>query len=332
MPKFTRKNKASRPSPKSAATDDNMSIDDGVSVCSNISDGTSLYDEFEVFNLPGAANTDPNVDMSSDDLESKLDTSIVDIRNKDLKTRETALRTLQTLFSQKYMYDMILSRKENIIEQLLACLKKGGEVEGRLAPHVISLFMIQLGIQDEDLYQRFHDILLTIVRDNTKPSSIRSSCAHAIGITNYIAGDDILNTYELTKSLENIFSKSYLTEDGTVAPVSNELQQLHTACLSSWGLLLTAMPDGQADDLLKTYLVKIPDLIESNDAELRNVAGETIAVMYEIARDINSVYTEPDDYLLDLLQLKASESAKYKGKKEKRLQRATFREIYNSFE
>jgi hypothetical protein len=32
------------------------------------------------------------------------------------------------------------------------------------------------------------------------------------------------------------------------------------------------------------------------------------------------------------LDKKANESAKYKGKKEKRVQRATFREIYNSFE
>ena len=35
--------------------------------------------------------------------------------------------------------------------------------------------------------------------------------------------------------------------------------------------------------------MKIPGLIESNDADLRNQAGETIAVLYEIAREINSV-------------------------------------------
>lgn len=34
---------------------------------------------------------------------------------------------------------------------------------------------------------------------------------------------------------------------------------------------------------------KIPGLIESHDADLRNQAGETIAVLYEIARDIQSV-------------------------------------------
>lgn len=39
-----------------------------------------------------------------------------------------------------------------------------------------------------------------------------------------------------------------------------------------------------------SYLpTKIPGLIESNDADLRNQAGETLAVLYEIARDINSV-------------------------------------------
>jgi hypothetical protein len=34
---------------------------------------------------------------------------------------------------------------------------------------------------------------------------------------------------------------------------------------------------------------KIPGLIESSDVELRNQAGETIAVLYEIAHDIKSV-------------------------------------------
>jgi hypothetical protein len=40
---------------------------------------------------------------------------------------------------------------------------------------------------------------------------------------------------------------------------------------------------------------KIPGLIESSDADLRNQAGETIAVLYEIAREINSVWKENCD-------------------------------------
>ena len=44
------------------------------------------------------------------------------------------------------------------------------------------------------------------------------------------------------------------------------------------------------------------------------------------------VFADPPEGLLATLDKKANESAKYKGKKEKRAQRATFREIYNSFE
>ncbi len=43
---------------------------------------------------------------------------------------------------------------------------------------------------------------------------------------------------------------------------------------------------------------KIPGLIESSDADLRNQAGETIAVLYEIAREINSVCLEKKKMLI----------------------------------
>jgi hypothetical protein len=53
------------------------------------------------------------------------------------------------------------------------------------------------------------------------------------------------------KSLETIFSKSYLLGDGTVPIVTRNLQELHTAALSSWCLLLSTMPNNQAHDLIR---------------------------------------------------------------------------------
>jgi len=135
------------------------------------------------------------------------------------------------------------------------------------------------------------------------------------------------------KILETIFSRSYLLNDGTSPILNHDIQELNTAALSSWCLLTSTMPNNITHDLIRIYaLEKIPGLIESNDADLRNQAGETIAVLYEIAREINSIFAEPPESLLITLEKKANESAKYKGKKEKRLQRATFREIYHSFE
>ncbi|CAF1445069.1 unnamed protein product [Adineta steineri] len=332
MPKYTKKTRAAARSATSKTTtkagaDEDMSADDGVSVCSNISDATSIYDDVE-----GGAVAANDIILSSDNLEEKLDTAIEGLRNKDLKSRESALKTLQILFSQKYLPEQIANRSENLTEQLIACLKKGNESEGKLAAMVTSIFLIQLGEPNDELFQELRDALLPILRDETKSASLRTSYAQAIGFVCFIASEDISSTVELMKSLEVIFSKSFLLGDGSVPIVTRNLQELHTAALASWCLLLSTMPNNHAHDLIRTYAPeKIPGLIESNDADLRNQAGETIAVLYEIAREINSVFAEPPESLLITLDKKATESVKYKGKKEKRVQRATFREIYNSF-
>ncbi|CAF0784777.1 unnamed protein product [Adineta steineri] len=290
MPKYTKKTRAAARSATSKTTtkagaDEDMSADDGVSVCSNISDATSIYDDVE-----GGAVAANDIILSSDNLEEKLDTAIEGLRNKDLKSRESALKTLQILFSQKYLPEQIANRSENLTEQLIACLKKGNESEGKLAAMVTSIFLIQLGEPNDELFQELRDALLPILRDETKSASLRTSYAQAIGFVCFIASEDISSTVELMKSLEVIFSKSFLLGDGSVPIVTRNLQELHTAALASWCLLLSTMPNNHAHDLIRTYAPeKIPGLIESNDADLRNQAGETIAVLYEIAREINSV-------------------------------------------
>ncbi|CAF0903444.1 unnamed protein product [Rotaria sordida] len=331
MPKHLRKDRHSRNAPiKTSRTDvdDEVLADEDMSVCSNISDATSIYDEIEA-----GLNAATTVILSSDNLDEKLDSAIEELRNKDLKTREHGLCTLQALFSQKYLPDQVANRSENIIEQLISCLKKGNESEGKLAAIVTSLFFIQLGESNDELFQKFRDAIMPILRDETKSSSLRTRYAQTIGIVCFIGCEDIASSVDLMKSLEIIFSKSYVLKDGTIPIVTRDLQELHAAALSSWCLLVSTMPNNHAHDLIRIYAPeKIPGLIESSDADLRNQAGETIAVLYEIARDINSVFADPPESLLKTLDKKANESVKYKGKKEKRLQRATFREIYNSFE
>jgi hypothetical protein len=313
MPKYTKKNRPPRSKTARSGADDSASIDDGVSTCSNISDLTSIYDDSEA----GFPTTN-DIILSSDTFDDKLDTSIEGLRNKDLRTRENSLRTLQTLFSQKYISDLVSSRNESLTDQLIICLRKGNESEGKLAAIVTSLFLIQLGEPDDELFIKFRDVILPILRDETKSSSIRKNYAQAIGIICFIACEDISATVELMKILEMIFSRSYLLNDGTSPILNHDLQELHTAALSSWCLLISTMPNNLVHDLIRIYVPeKIPGLIESNDADLRNQAGETIAVLYEIAREINSIFAEPPESLLIMLEKKANESAKYKGKKRK---------------
>jgi hypothetical protein len=92
-----------------------------------------------------------------------------------LKTRENSLRTLQTLFSQKYLSDLVSTRSLNLTEQLITSLRKGNESEGKLTAIVTSLFFIQLGESDDELFIKFRDAILPILRDETKYPSIRKN-------------------------------------------------------------------------------------------------------------------------------------------------------------
>ncbi|CAF4455827.1 unnamed protein product, partial [Rotaria magnacalcarata] len=62
---------------------------------------------------------------------------------------------------------------ENLTEQLAICLRKSNESEGRLAAIVTSLFLIQLGETSDELYTKFRDAIMPILRDESKSSILR---------------------------------------------------------------------------------------------------------------------------------------------------------------
>lgn len=59
-------------------------------------------------------------------------------------------------------------------------------------------------------------------------------------------------TVELMKTLETIFSRSYLLQDGSSPIINHDLQELHAAALSSWCLLISTMPNNIAHELIRT--------------------------------------------------------------------------------
>jgi hypothetical protein len=84
-----------------------------------------------------------------------------------------------------------LSRSESLIEQLIPSLKKGNESEGKLAAIVTSLVCIQLGEPNDELFLKFRDALMPILRDETASASLRTSYAQAMGFVCFIASEEI---------------------------------------------------------------------------------------------------------------------------------------------
>lgn len=71
-------------------------------------------------------------------------------------------------------------------------------------------------------------------------------------------------------------------------------------------------------------------LLESGSLNLRIAAGETVALVYELAYDNRLTLQGPTNVLLILLQEFANESGRHKGKREKKQQKSSFRDILKS--
>lgn len=84
---------------------------------------------------------------------------------------------------------------------------------------------------------------------------------------------------------------------------------------------------------LFSNLEQISELLESAHLEVRMAAGEALALIYEIGREENEDFEE--DFAVDLIEtLKqlATDSHKYRAKKDRKQQRATFRDILQFIE
>lgn len=73
-------------------------------------------------------------------------------------------------------------------------------------------------------------------------------------------------------------------------------------------------------------------LLELGGLNLRIAAGETVALMYELGRQSDVFFSGPVHKLYDLLRELANESGRHKGKREKRQQKSSFRDIWKSVE
>lgn len=69
-------------------------------------------------------------------------------------------------------------------------------------------------------------------------------------------------------------------------------------------------------------------LLDSNSVDIRLAAGEVIAVMLEQTRDYeNAEEWEPDDDMIQKLKELATDSHKFRAKKDRKTQRSVFRDI-----
>ncbi|XP_036725265.1 interferon-related developmental regulator 2 isoform X2 [Balaenoptera musculus] len=287
-----------------------------------------------------------------EDLEEKLKEYVDCLTDKSAKTRQGALESLRLALAAHLLSDFLLERHLTVADALEKCLKKGKGEEQALAAAVLGLLCVQLGPgpKGEELFHSLQPLLVSVLSDSTASPAVRLHCASALGLGCYVAATDVQDLVSCLTCLEGVFSRSCGVGGSTAPVVPVSLQGLLCAALQAWALLLTICPSAHISRILDRQLPRLPQLLSSESVNLRMAAGETIALLFELTRDLEPtelrlllprppslplqedfVY-EDMEALCSTLRTLATDSNKYRAKADRRRQRSTFRSVLHFVE
>ncbi|XP_054450529.1 interferon-related developmental regulator 2 [Pteronotus mesoamericanus] len=309
----------------STQADSGSSEDEAASEArSTTSDCPSLLSTVAEDSLGGDAMDEQG---QQEDLEEKLKEYVDCLTDKSAKTRQGALENLRLVLASRLLPDFLLERSLTLADALEKCLKKGKGEEQALAAAVLGLLCVQLGPgpKGEELFRSLQPLLVSVLSDGTANPAARLHCASALGLGCYVAAADVQDLLSCLACLEGVFSQS-CGGDGSTAPAS--LHGLVCAALQAWALLLTICPSTHLGHVLDRQLPRLPQLLSSDTVNLRIAAGETIALLFELARDLEEDFLYEDtDTLCSALRTLATDSNKHRAKADRRRQRSTFRAV-----
>lgn len=269
--------------------------------------------------------------------EDKLIQAIENASEKSQQTRIGALQAMSEVFMHNCLYDFLDERRVTIMDIIEKSLKRGKGQEQAIAARLAALLLIQLQ-GDEEIAKTLSPLLNHIVLDKSATPEARSKSCLSLGLMQFLSGEDnVGDTILLCQTFESIFSASYLKGDSSPSSATQDLATLHAAALGSWALLLTLVPPSDIVSLFQTKQIgsfkNIKGLLQSQHLDVRTTAGEAIALLLECGRIHDSEFLEEHiDDLIEITKQLSTDSQKFRAKRDRKQQRATFRDVLHYIE
>lgn len=298
-------------------------------------DGASVY-SYQSDN--GTPDVDETVDANVvEKFEEKLIQAIENASEKSQQTRTQSLQIMNEIFMHHYMYDFIEERRVTIMDIIEKSLKRGKGQEQALAAKMAALLLIQLQ-GDEEVVKTLAPLLQHTALDKSASTDARAKSCLSLALLHFLGGDDVGDLIILCQLFEGIYSGSYLKGDNTPSTANSDAGILHAAALGAWGLLLTLIPSGDVVSLVQTKQIlgsfkSLMGLLQSQHLDVRMTAGEAIALLLESGRGHDEEFLE--EHISDLVEstkLLATDSQKFRAKRDRKQQRATFRDVLHYVE
>ncbi|XP_053682693.1 interferon-related developmental regulator 2 isoform X2 [Sabethes cyaneus] len=339
MPRNRKKHLANGNSHHNAESDDELSNDAGSVYSYQSENANDAYNN----NNDGGDGGGQQQDQYEERLkyEEKLLQAIENVSDKSLQTRISAFQLINETLVHHYIPEFIDDRKMTLMDAIEKSIKKGKGSEQSWAARIIPLLVIQLDGADDinELIKVLKPVLVATALDTAASYDARAKCCMALGLMNFLASDDPGDLLPLMKNFETIFSGSYLKGDSSPSTAGIDAATLHSSALSAWALLLTQIPSGDLVSMVNSGNALIPSIkkltgmLQSPHLEVRMAAGETLALILESGRSHDEDFlTEELNDLIEATQKLATDAHKYRAKRDRKVQRATFRDVHRYLE
>ncbi|CAB3242866.1 unnamed protein product [Arctia plantaginis] len=294
----------------------------------------------------GQSDLKSNHDDAENEAQEKQEEKVLEIMEA-LSARSNAARAgafvaLRAALQRRAFDTLLCSHRATLADHISRALRRGKDGERKAAAAVAPLVALQIGEEGtEEFVAEVRPALTATAADKTASLETRTECCSSLAVLCYLMEDDVTEILEVMRVYETIFSGSYLKGDGSVKTSGSAVEEgaWHAAALEAWALLLSLLAPEHARQLLRSTppgVARLAHLLEAPALDVRVAAGPALALAHECAT-ADDADAAPDlaphiDALLPLLAELARDSHKYRAKRDRKLQRATFRDVLKYFE
>ncbi|CAH8500717.1 unnamed protein product [Schistosoma bovis] len=274
---------------------------------------------------PNASSIDVEDGLALESLLDKVCSAIDLMEEKRTETRINAIRSLIEFFRSHYFcLDGSWNYTETLITSIENIFKKSKPQDQALAADLLTIFSLQIDPHEVPIwFERFFPILEPVIRDSTKNPKFRASSAIALSVLQSLSGYcDFISPLDVIKSFEFVFKSS-------TSKIEADIFDLYVAALKAWTLIYTFLSPYDSGNVGKAVLPVLLSLLQCSNVNVRIIAGEASAVIYErIRNEVDDKFKGP--YYSDLVRLLgelAKDSSKNRSKSDLKKQRHSFREL-----
>eukprot|EP01006_Ploeotia_vitrea_P040745 TRINITY_DN66460_c6_g1_i1.p1 TRINITY_DN66460_c6_g1~~TRINITY_DN66460_c6_g1_i1.p1 ORF type:complete len:466 (+),score=265.03 TRINITY_DN66460_c6_g1_i1:119-1399(+) len=295
-----------------------------------------------------------------EDEDFKMTDLIEQIGEKRASTRVSALKAVTARLNGAFMYEYLLTRRETLSMHLMGSIRKGAGAEVVLAARLLSIVVVTLGEDGVALHDEFAPVLRTLARNPAKPPAARAAALQAVSTMCFASAHHDAEVADLIQLNRDVYT-------GKIKGSKKGGDELICQAIRSWAMLVSTMPDARiGGKFVDKNMGRLMELLDHDNVDVRIAAGEAIALLYEAFMNAEDVEDEEEDEeeeeeeeddfdeddksddeysyennnddgfdiqeLTEKLEELSTDGSKKRGKKDRKVQRASFRDILASVE